>query len=174
MGGQVEARSRLGEGSEFIVRLPAAPPGAAVALPAAAPGPAAAGDGRPVAGGARVLYIEDNPVNALLVREMLAHRPAVTLAVAEDGQGGVRQALALRPDLILLDMQLPDIDGHAVRRALLADPRTAAIRCVALSANATPGDVEAALAAGFADYWTKPIDFRRFLEGIDGLLGEPG
>ena len=172
MGGEVEARSQLGHGSEFIVWLPAAPQDAAAAVVAALPPAVAASAHAPAS--ARVLYIEDNPVNALLVREMLAHRPAVTVSVAEDGHSGVAQALALLPDLILVDMQLPDIDGHAVLRALRADPRTATIRCVALSANATSGDVDAALAAGFADYWTKPIDFRRFLDRVDSLLGHPG
>ena len=179
MGGQVEAHSQLGQGSEFIVWLPSAAPGAAATMPGGmASGGSASGDAAPAPAGvatappsARVLYIEDNPVNALLVREMLAHRPAVTLSVAEDGRSGIASALAQQPDLVLLDMQLPDIDGHAVLRALRADPRTAALRCVALSANATPDDVAAALTAGCVDYWTKPIDFRRFLEGIDRLLG---
>ncbi|CAD5373441.1 putative Histidine kinase [Rubrivivax sp. A210] len=168
MGGRVEARSALGQGSEFIVHLDAASTAAPSAsftarTPAAPPACAAAPQ-------ARVLYIEDNPVNALLVREMLAHRPAVLLEVAVDGNSGLASARRLRPDLMLVDMQLPDIDGHAVLRALCADPLTAGIRCVALSANATPGDITFALAAGFIDYWTKPIEFQRFLAGIDALL----
>jgi signal transduction histidine kinase len=175
MGGRVEVQSRLGEGTEFVVWLPAAAAGPP-AVPAAAPARVAA---TPVPGAAatapdapaRVLYIEDNAVNALLVREVLAGRPAVVLDVAEDGRSGVRSAAQTLPDLILVDMQLPDIDGLAVLRALREDPRTAAIRCVALSANATPEDVEAALAAGFLDYWTKPIDFTRFLDSLGTLLG---
>ncbi len=177
MGGRVEAHSQPGRGSEFIVHLPAAPEDVATALEAAASAAAAAADPGSLAprnGAARVLYIEDNAVNALLVREMLAHRPAVELDVAEDGLSGVQRARGLLPDLILIDMQLPDIDGHAVLRALRADPLTAAIRCVALSANATPADLEAARLAGFADYWTKPIDLRRFLEHMDSFLGRPG
>jgi CheY-like chemotaxis protein len=70
-------------------------------------------------------------------------------------------------------MQLPDIDGLAVLRGLRAHPLTAAIRCVALSANATPSDIAAARAAGFIDYWTKPIDVQRFLADIDTLLAAP-
>ena len=166
MGGQVEAHSRLGEGSEFVVSLPAA----AAATPAlAVPATPSLSPVQPLA--AQVLYIEDNPVNALLVREMMTHRPAITLLVAEDGTSGIRRARACLPDLVLVDMQLPDIDGHAVLRALRADPLTAGIRCVALSASATPDDVEAARAAGFTDYWTKPIGLHRFLSGIDSLLG---
>jgi signal transduction histidine kinase/ActR/RegA family two-component response regulator len=175
MGGEIEAHSQPGQGSEFVVWLPAAPAGAAVAplvetVQPMVPQPAS----RSRPGAARVLYIEDNPVNALLVREMLSHRPQVALTVAEDGASGLQQARAWRPDLILLDMHLPDTDGHSVHRALRSDARTAAIRCVALSANATPGDVEAARAAGFVEYWTKPIDFGRFLEGIDRLLADGG
>jgi signal transduction histidine kinase/CheY-like chemotaxis protein len=167
MGGQVEAHSRLGEGSEFIVTLPAAAVAADRAFSAADATTPTAGPLR----AAQVLYIEDNPVNALLVQEMLKHRPAITLLVADDGTSGVRRARECVPDLMLVDMQLPDIDGHAVLRALRADPLTAGIRCVALSASATPDDIEAARAAGFTDYWTKPIELRQFLAGIDGLLG---
>ena len=172
MGGRVDARSQPGQGSEFIVTLPAATQ--AAAQEGAAEFAGAVGETAQAPAQAHVLYIEDNPVNALLVREMLAMRPAVSLEVAEDGLSGVQRALATLPALILIDMQLPDIDGHAVLKALRADPRTAGICCVALSANATADDLEAARLAGFADYWTKPIDFRRFLEGVDGLLRRPG
>ena len=149
-------------GSTLVSQPPTAPaqrPASAPPLPPAALAPA------------RLLYIEDNPVNALLMRELLANRPAVSLDVADCGVAGVQRARALQPDLILVDMLLPDIDGLAVLQALRADPRTAGIRCVALSANATPADQQAARAAGFVDYWTKPIDFDRFLQGLGALLG---
>jgi CheY-like chemotaxis protein len=68
-------------------------------------------------------------------------------------------------------MQLPDFDGHEVLRRLRAEPVTARIPCIALSANAMPADIERALAAGFADYWTKPIDFRAFMASLDALFG---
>ena len=197
MGGSVQASSRLGQGSEFTVRLPLAQAGDAPADPAGpaagvsaspcAAAPAWAHDDAPaatrstpsidrpladpLAAPARLLYIEDNPVNALLVQELLAGRPAVQLSLADNGVSGVQQARLLLPDLILVDMLLPDIDGLAVLRALRSDPRTAHIRCVALSANATPGDLQAARAAGFADYWTKPIHFGRFLHDLGALLG---
>ena len=172
MGGQVEARSQPGVGSEFIVHLPAAGPDDLAAAPAA--GPAGAPAVTPAATPRTcVLYIEDNPVNAMLVESILAHRPGVTLELAEDGLSGLRRARQLQPDLMLVDMQLPDIDGLAVLRGLRAHPLTAAIRCVALSANATPSDIAAARAAGFIDYWTKPIDVQRFLADIDTLLAAP-
>lgn len=124
------------------------------------------------AGGLRVLCVEDNPVNLQLVRELLALRPAVRLATAVDGGSGLAAALAEPPDLVLLDLQLPDIDGIEVMRRLRADPRTAGCRIVALSADAMPDHIETALAAGFDGYWTKPIQFDRFLAGIDGLAAE--
>ncbi len=70
-------------------------------------------------------------------------------------------------------MQLPDIDGHEVRRRLRIDPRTAHIPCIAVSANAMPEDIERALKGGFADYWTKPLDFKAFIDAIDVLFGPP-
>jgi len=124
------------------------------------------------AGGLRVLCVEDNPVNLQLVRELLALRPAVRLATAVDGGSGLAAALAELPDLVLLDLQLPDIDGIEVMRRLRADPRTAGCRIVALSADAMPDHIETALAAGFDDYWTKPIEFDQFLSGIDALVAE--
>ena len=68
-------------------------------------------------------------------------------------------------------MQLPDIDGHEVFDRLQADPATASIPCIALSANAMPADIDRALRLGFSDYWTKPLDFRAFMASIDALFG---
>jgi signal transduction histidine kinase/CheY-like chemotaxis protein len=121
-----------------------------------------------------LLYIEDNPVNAMIIAELLAHRTDLVLHVAPDGHSGVAQARALRPDLVLLDMQLPDINGLEVMRQLQSWPETAHIPCVALSANAMPDDIQRALNAGAADYWTKPLDFRAFTTALDTLLGAPG
>lgn len=115
-----------------------------------------------------LLYIEDNPVNRLVVEELLSGHSELFLECAEDGQAGVERARALRPRLILLDMNLPDCDGYEVLRRLRADPSTAAIPVVALSAEASPEDARRAIAAGFTDYWTKPIDFGQFLAGLAG------
>ena len=171
MGGAVSVRSEAGVGSCFEVRLPvgvvlAPEPTAAAMADAAAVAPT------PRAHGARVLYIEDNPVNALIVRELLTQRRDLVLDEAPDGCSGIDSARRMRPNLILLDMQLPDIDGMEVLRRLRADPATAAIPCIALSANAMPDDIQTALSAGFADYWTKPLDFRVFMSALDSLFGK--
>jgi CheY-like chemotaxis protein len=118
-----------------------------------------------------VLYIEDNPVNAMIIVELLSRRSDLQLHVAVDGSSGVAQAQALRPDLILLDMQLPDFNGLEVMRRLQAQPQTAGIPCVALSANAMPDDIQRTLEAGAVAYWTKPLDFRAFTAALEQLLG---
>jgi len=114
--------------------------------------------------------VEDNPVNALLVSELMKRWPRVAFSIADDGASGLRQAAELRPDVLLLDMQLPDMSGLEVLRALRADEATRPITVVALSANALPADIGAAFAAGADDYWTKPIDFGRFVRGMRELL----
>ncbi len=171
MGGSIEAQSTIEQGSQFVITLR---DGAGVAEPASADAPVAA---PPLAraaldgAGGTVLYIEDNPVNAMIVSELLARRTDLTLHLAVDGVSGLASARALKPDLLLLDMQLPDLDGILVLQALKADPATAAIPCIALSANATPDDIERALRAGCADYWTKPLNFRAFMASIEALFG---
>ncbi len=163
MGGQVQVHSQPGVGSRFDVSLPRAaapahtePVGDAVPS-APAPLPAARG---------QLLYIEDNPVNVLLVEELVHGLSGLQVASEATGAAGVARAALLRPDLVLIDMQLPDFDGFEVLRRLRAQPDTAGIPCIALSANAMPQDIELALRAGFDDYWTKPIDFRAFLGAL--------
>ncbi len=171
MGGTVHVASRPGTGTTVEVRLrtPDArtdPMALSETMPLAAPDAT-----RPPLRGARLLYIEDNPVNTLLVQELVAQRPGLELVCEPDGRGGIERARALQPALVLVDMQLPDMDGHEVLRRLRADPATAALPCIALSANVLPEDIERALAAGFADYWTKPIDLAAFLASLDALFG---
>jgi CheY-like chemotaxis protein len=102
----------------------------------------------------------------LLVEELVRNLSGLTIASVGTGAAGVARAREFRPDLVLVDMQLPDFDGFEVLRRLRAAPETAAIDCIALSANAMPEDIERALRAGFADYWTKPIDFKAFLAAL--------
>ena len=168
MGGTVQVHSAPGVGSVFELSLqrsePAAasPPGFAVGAPL----PPA-----PLSQGRQLLYIEDNELNLLIVSEVVRQRPSLQFLSAETGAQGLALARAHRPALILLDMQLPDIDGREVLRQLRADAATADIRCVALSANAMPEDIRSARAAGFDDYWTKPLDIRAFQHALDGWFG---
>jgi CheY-like chemotaxis protein len=120
-----------------------------------------------------VLYIEDNAVNALLLTELLKEWPAVRLVVAERGAEGVEQAGVLQPDLVLLDMHLPDMDGLKVLKLLQGDEATRHLKVVALSANVIERDIDAALRAGAFAYWTKPIDFKLFLNNMCALLKKP-
>jgi hypothetical protein len=160
MGGRLDVCSTPGQGSEFAVWLPEA---AAAIGPAPARAPVPPADGRRL----DVLYVEDNPVNVLVLKELVALRPGVRFDSVADGRGGVAAALRDRPDLVLVDIHLPDIDGHEVLRQLRAGGYGGT--CIALSANAMPEDVARSRAAGFDDYWTKPIDFDHALAKIDQL-----
>ncbi|MEO7151244.1 MAG: PAS domain-containing protein [Burkholderiaceae bacterium] len=179
MGGRIEVESSVGSGTEFRVWLPAAPaqprPSRSPREPIAPPLESlrAPLDATPApAGGARlsVLYIEDNPVNVILVQELVALHGRSVLSVAPDGGSGVAQAGAQPFDLVLVDLQLPDIDGFEVLRRLRAQaPADRRQVVVGLSAHASTDDLRRALDAGFDDYWTKPIDFKRFLGGLDRI-----
>jgi hypothetical protein len=184
MRGSIAVSSTPGVGTRFELRLPAPGVSAGTLADATPRTPTRAGPptaaapldgtaGARAMGGRvhRVLYIEDNPVNALIVGQLLERRHDIQLRVAEDGTRGVAQAGQWQPELILLDMQLPDFSGVEVMRRLRERPETARIPCIAVSANAMPEDIEAALRAGAADYWTKPLDFKAFLAALDRLFG---
>jgi len=115
-----------------------------------------------------VLYAEDNEVNVELVRHIAKLRPSVVLEIAENGATALQMARRNPPDLMLLDMSLGDMSGMQVSQALRTQAHTAGIRLVALSADALPEQISAAMAAGFEDYLTKPIDFRELLDVFDG------
>lgn len=160
MGGEISVHSAVGAGSTFTIALQAAEPG----LPVMVDSAYAALDGpspMPVTTGLNVLYIEDDPVNVLLLEHMLARFGQIHLHHAATAVEGLQQAFGRPLDLILLDMNLPDGHGLDVLKSLRADPRTADLPVVALSADAMPDSIRTALAAGFDDYLTKPIDLTR-------------
>jgi two-component system, cell cycle response regulator DivK len=118
---------------------------------------------------ARILLVEDNEMNRDMLSRRLGRRGyEVTMAV--DGQEGLDRAQSDRPDLVLLDMDLPVIDGWEVARRLKASPGTSAIPIVALTAHAMVGDRDRALEAGCDDYDTKPVELVRLVDKIEALL----
>jgi two-component system cell cycle response regulator DivK len=122
---------------------------------------------------ARILYVEDNDDNIYMLKQRL-ERKGFEVLVARDGRAGVEAAREHMPDLILLDLGLPVLDGWEAARLLKQDERTQAIPIIALSAHAMAGDRAAALEAGCNDYGTKPVDFRQLLEKMETLLPSPG
>jgi len=110
----------------------------------------------------------------MIVGELVRRRPGIEFDSTPDGASGVARATQILPGLTLVDMQLPDIDGLEVLARLRANPQTAGLRVVALSANAIPADIQRALQAGFDDYWTKPLDFKVFDAALDQVFGEVG
>ena len=121
----------------------------------------------------RILYVEDNDDNIYMLKQRL-ERKGFEVLVARDGRAGVEAAREHMPDLILLDLGLPVLDGWEAARLLKQDERTRAIPIIALSAHAMAGDRVAALEAGCNDYGTKPVDFRQLLEKMEALLPSPG
>ena len=105
-----------------------------------------------------LLYIEDEPLNTLLVQEALRERPDWRVLHAADGRSGLAIARTQKPEVVLTDINLPGLSGLDVVRELRATPALANTLCIALSADATPGQIERAMQAGFDDYWTKPLD----------------
>jgi len=119
---------------------------------------------------AKILLVEDNEMN----RDMLSRRlnkRGHEVAIAVDGQEGVNMASSEAPEIILLDMSLPVMDGWEAARVLKADEATKSIPIIALTAHAMAGDKERCLEAGCEDYDTKPVEFKRLLGKIDALLG---
>jgi CheY-like chemotaxis protein len=117
-----------------------------------------------------VLYIDDNPVNTLLMAAMFERLPGLALQCECHPQQGVDRALAAPPALLLVDIQMPGLDGYEVLRLLRAAPATRTVPAIAVSANAMPQDVARGRAAGFADYLTKPLDLPRLRAAIQAVL----
>jgi PAS domain S-box-containing protein len=172
MRGEIGVRSAPGQGSTFWVRLACAAhhvvagpaPGPEPAMAPMPPAPSADRTGR------TVLYIEDNLVNQLLMEGMLQHRPNIRLLMADHPVDGLSMAARHPPDLVLLDIQLPDMDGFEVMRRLRQQPDTHRVPVIAVSANAMQSDIDEATRAGFADYLTKTLDLAQLLSAVDRTL----
>lgn len=167
MQGDIGVESAEGRGSTFWLELPLAIRGELAVPPALTFAPAAAA-GLP----RTVLYIEDNPANLKVIEAMLEHLPHITLLAAVRGDRGLELAQRYAPDAILLDIHLPGMDGYAVLEALRADPATAAIPVIALSADAMPDDIQRGLEAGFRAYLTKPVVFAELAGLLDIVLSK--
>jgi PAS domain S-box-containing protein len=165
MGGTIGAASVGGQGSTFWIELPLAEPqeledaAAEVSEPLTASSEART-----------VLYIEDNLSNLQLVRGIFAYRPAVRLLSAMQGSLGLDLAREHRPDLILLDLHLPDMSGEELLDRLRRDPETSDLRVAIVSADASRSTLERLRRSGVTAFLTKPLDVPTFLETIDGIL----
>ncbi len=165
MGGLIGVDSMDGKGSTFWIELPLA----------AAEAPIPTMESKAVEHSVRstsrtLLYIEDNPANLRLVKKIIAGRPELALLDAHTAELGLAIARAHQPDIILLDINLPGLDGYEALHDLQNNPATCHIPVIAITANAMERDVKKGLAAGFVDYLAKPIQIPRFLALLDELL----
>ncbi len=169
MGGSIGVESTVGVGSVFWVELSltSAPQSLAQETEPTASVKPHVRDGMPVR---TLLYVEDNPANLELVEQLIARRPDLRLLSAADGNLGIEFARAYQPDVILMDINLPGISGIEAMKLLRADPSTAHIPIMALSANAVPRDIAKGLEAGFFNYLTKPIRVHEFMEALDAAM----
>ncbi len=164
MGGTIDFFSRPGQGSTFWIELPVA---VAIAPRDISAATVAATNSRARAGGYTLLYIEDNPANLHLMEHLIATIPDVAMLSSAAPALGLDMAVAHQPHVIVLDLNLPGMNGFEVLDRLKAMPETRDIPVLALTAAAFPRDIRAGLAAGFFRYLTKPLDVNAFLAAID-------
>jgi signal transduction histidine kinase/AmiR/NasT family two-component response regulator len=169
MGGAIGADSTVGAGSVFWIELrrTTAPQLAVLEAEGAALVRPHVPHGTPLR---TLLYVEDNPANLELVEQLIARRPDLRLLSAADGKLGIELARTCQPEVILMDINLPGISGIEAMKILRADPSTAHIPIIAISANAVPRDIKRGLEAGFFSYLTKPIKVNQFMDALDVAL----
>jgi signal transduction histidine kinase/ActR/RegA family two-component response regulator len=171
MHGRLTASSVPGQGSAFTLTLPRAPDLVHVPAPdLVTAGVAPAGPHHPARAGVSVLYIEDNPANVEVVSRFLHSKPNTTLMTEASGRAGIERAARDVPDIILLDLHLPDLRGDQVLSELKTEPATAAISVVVLSADASPGVIHRLLASGALAYLTKPVELAELGELLDTFV----
>jgi CheY-like chemotaxis protein len=169
MGGTIGVESTVGKGSTFWFELiSVAEPSLAADALNVTELPQTRAPRK--AGQHTLLYVEDNPANMKLVEQVIARHPDIRLLTAINGYGGIEIALASQPAVILMDINLPDISGFEALKILRADPATAHIPVIAISANAMPLNIEKGIKAGFFRYITKPIKVDEFMEALDVAL----
>ncbi len=167
MGGEIGAQSTVGVGSVFWIEFNLTNE---IAYEAQNIEHAFISSTLQHAGQSSLLYVEDNPANLLLVEKLLERRPDISMLSAINGTQGIEMARILLPDVILMDINLPGISGIEAMQILSADPKTAHIPVIALSANAMPRDIEKGIEAGFYRYLTKPIRVNELIDTLDIVL----
>ena len=170
MNGRIGVESTVGQGSVFWVELKLTTEAQAASYAAEPTGLVQEAQVLGEAPLHTLLYVEDNPANLLLVEEILLRRSDIHLLSARNANQGIRLARSFLPDVILMDVNLPDISGSSALKILADDPATAHIPVLALSADANPGDIEKGLLAGFFRYLTKPIKVNEFMKTLDEAL----
>ena len=167
MGGSIGVESTVGKGSTFWIEMDLTTRRQAFQAANASQAPVQPQVNAPLR---TLLYVEDNTANLMLVESLVERRPDLRLLSARDGNSGVEMARAALPDVILMDINLPDISGVEVLKILRKDLATAHIPVLALSADAVPRDIDKGLEAGFFRYLTKPIRINAFMATMDEAL----
>ncbi|MEX2475368.1 ATP-binding protein [Marinobacter sp.] len=169
MDGTLGISSKVGAGSTFWIELPECQP--KVPVPETpAEKPAADSAAAPQQPSDIVLYIEDNPVNLMLVEQFIRRHGKARMVPADSPEKGIELATTLKPAVILLDLSMPEMDGFQVLEILKAKPALAGVPIIAMTAHALPADIQRGKAAGFDDYLTKPLKLKHFFQVLDRYL----
>ena len=170
MGGEIDVKSVVGQGTVFSIELDLFSQNSEAEPDNSEQKDAAFKYPKSINQRHTVLYVEDNPANLMLIEDIIEARTDLILLTARDGYSGIEIARSTVPDLILMDINLPGINGTDALKILAKDPLTSHIPVIALSANAIPRDIEKGLASGFFRYLTKPIKIHEFIDTLDQAL----